>query len=73
MEEMGIRCEMHEAFTFIYMAPVGEGLTEHEFDHVWVGISDTEPLPDSTEVDSWKYMRLEDIRSEMEVHPELFT
>ena len=39
-EEMGLRCKMHEAYTFIYRAPVGQGLTEHEFDHVWIGQSD---------------------------------
>ena len=37
MEEMGMTCPMHEVYTFIYKAPVGEGLTEHEFDHVFIG------------------------------------
>ena len=73
MEEMGMTCEMHEVFTFIYKAPVGLGLTEHEFDHVWFGQSDTEPIINTEEVASWKYMSLDDIAHDMKVHPECYT
>ena len=32
VEEMGFDCDLEEAFSFIYKANVGDGLTEHEFD-----------------------------------------
>ena len=29
MEEMGMQCELHEVYSFIYKAPVGQCLTEY--------------------------------------------
>ena len=71
MEEMGLHCEMHEVFTFI--APVGLGLIEHEFDHVWFGKSDDTPVINPDEVASYKYMNLNDIADDMKAHPECYT
>lgn len=73
MEEMGLHCEMHEVFTFIYKAPVGLGLIEHEFDHVWFGTSDDTPVINPDEVASYKYMNLNDIAYDMKAHPECYT
>lgn len=73
MEEMGMTCEMHEVYTFIYKAPVGQGLTEHEFDHVWIGRSDDTPQINREEVESWKYMSLDDLKVDIQLHPELYT
>lgn len=73
MEEMGVRCEMHEVFTFIYKAPVGLGLTEHEFDHVWFGRSDDTPVINTEEVAAFKYMSLDDIAEDLQARPELYT
>lgn len=73
MEEMGMSCEMHEVYTFIYKAPVGQGLTEHELDHVWIGQSDIVPVINREEVESWKYMSLEDLSNDIQRHPELYT
>ncbi len=73
MEEMGMTCEMHEVYTFIYKAPVGQGLTEHEFDHVWIGRSDDTPQINREEVESWKYMSLNDLKDDIENHPEHYT
>ena len=72
-EEMGMTCEMHEVFTFIYKAPVGLGLVEHEFDHVWFGTSNATPVINTEEVASWKYMSLDDIAADMKAHPEQYT
>ena len=72
-EEMGMTCEMHEVYTFIYKAPVGQGLTEHEFDHVWIGQSDDIPEINREEVESWKYMSLKDLSENIKLHPELYT
>lgn len=72
-EEMGMRCEMREAFDFIYKADVGQGLTEHEFDHVFVGTTDLKPEINKEEVADWKYMPVSDVAASMEAHPELYT
>ena len=72
-EEMGMHCDLHEVFTFIYKAPVGLGLVEHEFDHVWFGTTDDTPVINTDEVASWKYMALDDIADDMKNHPEGYT
>lgn len=73
LEEMGMTCDMHEVYTFIYKAPVGQGLTEHEFDHVWIGQSDAIPQINRDEVESWKYMSLSELFEDIKEHPELYT
>ena len=73
MEEMGMRCEMHEVYTFIYKAPVGQGLTEHEFDHVFIGQSDDIPCINTEEVASWKYMTIDDLSIDIALYPEHYT
>ena len=73
MEEMGMRCEMHEVYTFIYKAPVGQGLTEHEFDHVFIGQSDDIPCINTDEVASWKYMSIGDLSQDIALYPEHYT
>ena len=73
MEEMGMTCEMREVYTFIYKAPVGQGLTEHEFDHVLIGQSDAVPNINTDEVASWKYMGLDTLSKDIELYPELYT
>ena len=72
-EEMGMSCPIHEVYTFIYMAPVGQGLTEHEFDHVFIGQSDDIPAINTEEVASWKYMSIDDLEKDIELYPELYT
>ena len=72
-EEMGLSCDMHEVFTFIYKAPVGLGLVEHEYDHVFFGQSDDVPVINPDEVASYKYMSLDDIAADMKAHPECYT
>ena len=73
LEEMGLRCEMKEIFTFTYKAPVGLGLIEHEFDHVFFGQCDQEPIINLEEVAAWKYMSLDDIATDMKAHPDSYT
>ena len=73
MEEMGMVCPIHEVYTFIYMAPVGQGLTEHEFDHVFIGQSDDIPAINTEEVASWKYMSIKDLQKDIALYPELYT
>ena len=72
-EEMGLTCDMHEVFTFIYKAPVGLGLVEHEYDHVWFGTTDDTPVVNAEEVAAWKYMNLDAIANDMKAHPESYT
>ena len=68
-EEMGFETNLTEMFHFIYKAPFDNGLTEHELDHVMIGNYNGEPNINSDEVESWKWMKIEDVKLDMIEHP----
>ena len=72
-EEMGFSCELEELFSFIYKAPFDNGLTEHELDHVMIGRFNDEPIINTEEVASYKWMPLKDVKADIENHPEKYT
>jgi len=72
-EEMGFTTELRELFHFIYRAPFENGLTEHELDHVMIGVYNGEPQINREEVEAWKWMPIDDVKSDMENRPELYT
>ncbi|MDE1207504.1 isopentenyl-diphosphate Delta-isomerase [Tenacibaculum larymnensis] len=72
-EEMGFSCELEEVFSFIYKAPFDNGLTEHEYDHVMIGRFNDEPIVNPEEVASYKWMPLEEVKNDIENHPEEYT
>lgn len=73
LEEMGFVTELKEIFSFIYKAPFDNGLTEHELDHVMVGYFDGKPVLNPNEVESFKWMTLEDVKSDIEKNPKNYT
>ena len=72
-EEMGFKTELKELFHFIYKAPFDNGLTEHELDHVMIGYYNEAPLINPEEVENWKWMKSEDVKTDMELQPALYT
>lgn len=73
MEEMGFQTDLKEVTSFIYKAPFDNGLSEHEYDYILVGHYNEEPKINPDEVASWKWMSLEDIKKDMNNHPEKYT
>jgi isopentenyl-diphosphate delta-isomerase len=72
-EELGIEAELSEKFDFIYKADVGNGLWEHELDHVFVGNFEDEFHLNKEEVEEVRYISMEDLDKEMIKNPENFT
>ncbi|MBI2579676.1 MAG: isopentenyl-diphosphate Delta-isomerase [Candidatus Aenigmarchaeota archaeon] len=72
-DEMGFDCGLKEIFSFVYKAPFDNGLTEHEFDHVFVGEYGGEVAPDKNEVEDCKWISVDEIRKDMKEHPERYT
>jgi isopentenyl-diphosphate delta-isomerase len=72
-EELGIEVELSEKFSFIYKADVGNGLWEHELDHVFTGTFENEFMLNRKEVEEVKYISMEDLDKEMTEKPENFT
>lgn len=72
-EEMNMQCELEFAFSFIYKAEFLNGLTEHEFDHVYFGVTDDKPQPNPDEVNDWKYIGPNDLEDDMKRNPDHYT
>lgn len=72
-EEMGFKTELKELFHFIYKAPFDNGLTEHELDHVMIGYFNENPIVNPEEVENWKWMKIEAVKKDMQIHPKLYT
>lgn len=72
-EEMGFVCDIEEKTSFIYKAPFDNGLTEHELDHVMVGYYNDNPVINREEVESFKWMTVEEVKVDMELNPTVYT
>lgn len=72
-EEMGFNTELKKVFHFIYKAPFDNGLTEHEFDHVFTGIYDGDIVPNADEVSDYCFKTVEEVKSSIQSHPQKYT
>lgn len=72
-EELGFTTELQKLFEFTYRTAYDNGLTEFEFDHVFVGTYDRDIHPDRSEVSDYRYRSLPEIEQELLTAPETFT
>lgn len=73
MQEMGMTAELKSLFCFTYRAELENGLTEHEIDHVFWGVSDVLPNPDPAEIMDYKYLDFKTMEFEIRNNPGLFS
>lgn len=73
MEEMGLKADLTDLFVFRYRAELENNLTEHEIDHVFLGITDTLPQPNPEEVMNYRYISYEDLSNEIAERPDDFS
>jgi isopentenyl-diphosphate delta-isomerase len=72
-EEMGFTTDISEVFSFIYQAGLDNGLTEYEYDHVFIGEYNSAVNPDVAEVKAYSYKSLGEIEQDITQKPELYT
>ena len=72
-EEMGIATPLKKIFDFIYKAEFDNGLTEYEFDHVFVGYSNNKPDININEVANYAYRSMDRIELTVATSPEFYT
>lgn len=72
-EEMGFDCNLKEVHTLTYRTEFSNGLIEHEYDHVFVGVWDGVPNIAEAEVDAWEWGPVETLRKDLKKHPEKYT
>ncbi len=72
-EEMGFTTALQKAFNFVYQASFDNGLTEYEYDHVFVGEYEGQILPNKEEVEDYCFMNMEEIKNSIQSHPKKYT
>lgn len=72
-EEMGFECELAYQFNFIYKAELDQGLTEHEFDHVFFGMYNGVVNPNKEEVLDYKFVDVQEVLLDMDTNPDKYT
>ena len=72
-EEMGFDTELIKAFDFKYKAAFSNGLTEHEFDHVFVGYYDGKIEYNFDEVETYAYRSMERIEASFAEYTDFYT
>lgn len=73
-EELG--CDavgLREIAAFVYRAEFENGLTEHEYDHVFVGRFEGELAPDPTEVSATRWVGVDELAAELAESPLRFS
>ncbi len=74
IEELGVApSEVRAAFPFTYRADVGNGLVEHEYDHVFIGRVADVVYPVPGEVSATAFRPVDSLERDMTREPELFT
>lgn len=72
-EEMGFEAPLEHLFSFIYKADMGNGLTEHELDHVMQGTYEGKPILNPEEAANWKWMLPNDVKKDIQNAPDSYT
>jgi len=72
-EEMGITCNLEEAFSFIYKAHLDNNLIEHELDQVFFGVSDNKPVLNPEEAVEYKYIDPDQLLIDLTNNPSHYT
>ncbi|MEO6453938.1 MAG: isopentenyl-diphosphate Delta-isomerase [Ginsengibacter sp.] len=72
-EEMGFTTHLEKAFDFTYKASFENGLTEFEFDHVFIGNYDGLIEINKSEVKDYCFKSIDELESSLQSHPQKFT
>ena len=72
-EEMGIKTSLRKVYDFIYKAELDNQLTEHEFDHVFYGVYDNDPILNKDEADDFKWVDMETLNNDIVKNEDNYT
>ena len=72
-EELGTAFPVNEVFDFVYRAQFGNGITEYEYDHVFVADYAGKVYPNAEEIDEMKWVSFSELSRELVLSPEHFT
>jgi isopentenyl-diphosphate Delta-isomerase len=72
-EELGFVVPLEKIFDFTYRSAFDNGLTEYEFDHVYVGYYDQDVHPNPEEVSEYRWLSPEAVQAELAASPSAYT
>lgn len=72
-EEMGMSCCLEKVSELVYRAPLENGLTEHEFDHIFVGHCNDDPKLNLEEACDWKWIDMASLEEDVQSFPQKYT
>lgn len=73
-QEFGFDTELQEEFTFLYKATdTTSGLTEHEIDHVFIGLFNGTPTPNPDEIDTYTWISIPDLQEDLATNPDKYS
>lgn len=73
IEEMGFSTPLTLKTTFTYKTGFENGLTEHEFDHIFTGTYNSEPKINNTEVNAYCWKSIDGIKYSVKQMPDIYT
>ena len=73
IEEMGIDTSLRKVHDFIYKAELDNDLTEHEFDHVFYGIYNEDPIINEDEADDFKWIDMDSLNEDIKTNGDNYT
>ena len=72
-EEMGFDCDLAYIGAMTYRTEFPNGLIEHEYDHLFKGVYDGEPVLNPEEAAAYRWISPEELAKELKEHPESYT
>jgi len=72
-EELGLQATLRYLYTFIYEVDFGNGLHEHELDHVFVGTTELIPRLNPVEIEDYTFVAPVELQKDMLQFPEKYS
>lgn len=72
-EEMGFDCDLHEVMEFVYHVDFPNGLTEHEYLHVFIGTYDKDPVLNEEEASAFQWISIKALQDDIALNPRQYT
>ena len=72
-EEMGIKTSLRKVYEFVYRAELDNNLIENEFDHVFYGIYNDDPILNTDEADDFKWIDMETLKIDIDNNADKYT
>lgn len=72
-EEMGMDCELIDWCDLLYRAEFDNGLIEHEYDHIFIGVTNRLPVLNPAEAEAYEYVEMDRLKRLIEEYPERYT